>query len=94
MYLGGDETLDSIVASEGIAGVDCAVHDTITSYAKDFGEFEGIVVDKGTDGRGSGGFRRRLLGRHPSVRVPCRWRGERKDRGGRAMGSQLRETMG
>ena len=70
MYLRGDETLYSIVASKRVVGVDGAVHNAISSYAKDFCEFESVVVDKGTDGRRRGGFRRRLLGRHPNVCVP------------------------
>jgi len=92
MYLGGDETLYSIAASSRVVCVDCAVDNAVTSYAKDFCEFEGVVVDEGTDGRGRGWFRRRLLGRHASVCEPSA--GGRGDRRGRGEGSGTRETMG
>lgn len=76
MYLGGDETLYGIAAGKRVVCVDCAVDNAVASYAKDFCEFEGVVVDEGTDGRGRGCFRRRLLGRHASVCGPSAGVGE------------------
>lgn len=66
--LGCNETLDGVETGDGVASVDCAVHDAVSSHTKYLYEFESVVVDKGADRRGRGSLRRGLFGRHPGVR--------------------------